>query len=243
LNLLVLLLLGTIWGSSYLFIKVAVVEIPPKTVVVGRLVLASLVLWVIMAVSRQSMPRHRSWRRHYAVMGFLSGELPYVLISWGEPYIPSGLAALLQPTMPIFTVLIAHRAISDEPLRPASALGVAVGFAGVAVLILPDLLLGLQGSLWGQLAIVASSASYAGAAVYARIRLRGQAPMASTTGQLTMGAMLTLPLALVFDRPHNSHPRHRRWQPGWASSFWARWWPILSTMPLSSGQARPLSAW
>jgi drug/metabolite transporter (DMT)-like permease len=108
--------------------------------------------------------------------------------------------------MPIFTVLTAHMATGDERLRPASALGVAVGFAGVAVLMLPDLRQGLQASLWGQLAIVVSSVSYAGATVYARTHLRGQRPMASTTGQLTMGAALTLPLALIFDRPYNLSP-------------------------------------
>ena len=200
-NLLLLLLLGTIWGSSYLFIKVTVAEVPPLTLVAGRLLLAALILWVVMAILRQPMPRRRSLWGAYTVMGFFSGTLPYALISWGEQYISSGLAALLQATMPLFTVLMAHVAISDERLTPASVLGVAVGFAGVGVLMLPDLRQGLQANLWGQLAIVGASVSYAGAAVYARIRLRGQSPMASTTGQLTMGAILTLPLALLFDRP------------------------------------------
>ncbi len=210
-NLFLLLALGTIWGSSYLFIKVSVSEIPPLTLVAGRLVFAALILWVGMAVSRQSMPRSRSLWGAYTVMGFFSGTLPYILISWGEQYIPSGLAALLQATMPIFTVLMAHLAIGDESLRPASLLGVAVGFAGVGVLMLPDLSQGLQASLWGQLAIVVSSISYAGAAVYARIRLRGQQPMASTTGQLTMGAVLTLPLAVIFDRPYDLAPSPQAW--------------------------------
>jgi drug/metabolite transporter (DMT)-like permease len=211
LNLLLLLLLGTIWGSSYLFIKVAVAEIPPLTLVAGRLLLAALILWLLMAASRQAMPRQPSLWKAYAVMGFFSGTLPYALISWGEQYIPSGLAALLQATMPIFTVLMAHFAVGDERLRPASALGVAVGFAGVVVLMLPELRQGLRASLWGQLAIVVSSVSYAGSAVFARIHLRGQSPIASTTGQLTMGAILTLPLALVFERPFEVSPSLQAW--------------------------------
>lgn len=210
-NLVLLFLLGMIWGSSYLFIKVAVGEVPPFTLVAGRLVLATLILWIVMALSRQAMPRRRSLWGAYTIMGFFSGTLPYVLISWGEQYIPSGLAALLQATMPIFTVLMAHAAIGDERLTPASALGVALGFCGVGVLMLPDLRQGLQASLWGQLAIVISSLSYAGAAVYARLRLRGQSPMASTTGQMTMGAVLTLPLALVFDRPFHLSPSLPAW--------------------------------
>jgi drug/metabolite transporter (DMT)-like permease len=211
LNFLLLLALGTIWGSSYLFIKVAVGEIPPLTLVAGRLAFAALILWVVMAVSRQRMPRRRSLWGAYTVMGFFSGTLPYALISWGEQYIPSGLAALLQATMPIFTVLMAHLATGDERLGPASLLGVTVGFAGVGMLMLPELRQGLQASLWGQLAIVVASVSYAGAAVYARIRLRGQRPMASTTGQLTMGAVLTLPLALIFDGPYDLSPSPQAW--------------------------------
>lgn len=210
-NLLLLLLLGTIWGSSYLFIKIAVADVPPLTLVAGRLVLAALILWGLMAVSRQAMPRRRSLWGTYTIMGFFSGTLPYVLISWGEQYISSGLAALLQATMPIFTVLMAHVAIGEERLTAASVAGVAVGFAGVGVLMLPDLRQGLQASLWGQVAIVVSSVSYAGAAVYARLRLRGQPPMASTTGQMTMGAVLTLPLALIFDRPFDLSPSPQAW--------------------------------
>lgn len=210
-NLLLLLILGTIWGSSYLFIKVTVADVPPLTLVAGRLTLAAVILWGVMAASRQAMPRRRSLWGAYTVMGFFSGTLPYVLISWGEQYISSGLAALLQATMPIFTVLMAHFAIREERLTVASVLGVAVGFAGVAVLMLPDLRQGLHASLWGQAAIVASSASYAGAAVYARLRLRGQSPMASTTGQLTMGAVLTLPLALLIDRPFDLSPSPQAW--------------------------------
>ncbi|MFN2227728.1 MAG: DMT family transporter [Anaerolineae bacterium] len=210
-NLLLLLILGTIWGSSYLFIKVTVAEVPPLTLVAGRLTLAAVILWAVMVASRQAMPRRRSLWGAYTVMGFFSGTLPYVLISWGEQYISSGLAALLQATMPIFTVLMAHFAIREERLTVASVLGVAVGFAGVAVLMLPDLRQGLHASLWGQAAIVASSASYAGAAVYARLRLRGQSPMASTTGQLTMGAVLTLPLALLIDRPFHLSPSPQAW--------------------------------
>ncbi|MEJ2211562.1 MAG: EamA family transporter [Anaerolineae bacterium] len=210
-NLLLLLALGTIWGSSYLFIKVTVADVPPLTLVAGRLTLAAVILWGVMAASRQSMPRRRSLWGAYTVMGFFSGTLPYVLISWGEQYISSGLAALLQATMPIFTVLMAHFAIREERLTMASVLGVAVGFAGVAVLMLPDLRQGLHASLWGQAAIVVSSASYAGAAVYARLRLRGQSPLASTTGQLTMGAVLTLPLALIVDRPFHLSPSPQAW--------------------------------
>ena len=205
-NLLLLLILGTIWGSSYLFIKVAVAEVPVITLIAGRLLLATIILWILLWVLGQSMQRSRSLWRAYAVMGILSGTLPYTLIAWGEQYIPSSLAALLQATMPIFTIILAILLAGDEPMTWTRVLGVIVGFVGVGILMAPDVHQGLQASLLGQLAVVLASASYAGAAVFARKQLRGQPPLASTTGQMTMGAIFTLPLSLLIDRPFDLSP-------------------------------------
>lgn len=205
-NLLLLLILGTIWGSSYLFIKVAVAEVPVMTLIAGRLLLAAIILWLLLWALGKSMPRRRSLWGAYAVMGILSGTLPYALITWGEQYIPSNLAALLQATMPIFTVILATLLADDEHMTWTRVLGVTVGFVGVSSLMLPDLRQGLRANLLGQLAVVLSSASYAGATIFARKRLRGQPPLASTTGQLTMGAVFTLPISLLIDRPFDLSP-------------------------------------
>jgi drug/metabolite transporter (DMT)-like permease len=139
-------------------------------------------------------------------MGILSGALPYTLISWGEQYIHSSLAALLQATMPIFTVILAIFLGDDEHFSWRAAFGVMIGFAGVAVLMLPDLHEGFHANLAGQIAIVAASVSYAAAAVFARNRLRGEPPLSSTMGQMTMGALFTLPLSLIVDRPFPLSP-------------------------------------
>ncbi len=205
-NYLLLVGLGIIWGSSYLFIRIAVAEVPPMTLVAIRLVLAALVLIVALRAMGRPFPRDRKLWLAYAVMGFLSGALPYTLISWGEQYIHSSLAALLQATMPIFTVILALFLADDERLSWNLVLGVSLGFLGVAVLMLPDLRQGLQANLLGQLAIVASSLSYAGATVFARNRLRSQPPLTSTMGQMTMGALFTLPLSLLIDRPFALSP-------------------------------------
>jgi drug/metabolite transporter (DMT)-like permease len=205
-NYLLLVGLGVIWGSSYMFIRIAVAEVPPITLVASRLVLAALVLIIALRAAGRPMPRSKKLWGAYAVMGFLSGALPYVLISWGEQYIHSSLAALLQATMPIFTVILALFLANDERMSWTMVLGVVLGFAGVAVLMLPDLRQGLQANLLGQLAIVASSLSYAGATVFARNRLRGQPPLTSTMGQLTTGALYTLPLSLLIDRPFDLSP-------------------------------------
>jgi drug/metabolite transporter (DMT)-like permease len=206
LDLLWLFVLGMLWGSSYLFIKVAVADVPPLTLVAARLSVGAVILWVLLRASGRAMPRSLAMWRVYAVMGFLNGALPYTLIFWGEQYIDSGLAALLQATMPMFTVILAHFLTNDERMTRVKVLGVAIGFVGVGVLMLSDLKLGLQANLLGQMAVVVSSISYAGAAVFARNRLRGQSPLVSTTGQLTMGAALMLPLSLLVDRPFHLSP-------------------------------------
>ncbi|MGQ9599051.1 MAG: DMT family transporter [Anaerolineae bacterium] len=206
LDLVWLFVLGALWGSSYLFIKVAVSEVPPLTLVAARLVLGAALLWGLLLASGQRMPRSRSMWGTYTIMGFLNGMLPYSLVVWGEQHIPSGLAALLQATMPIFTVILAHLLTDDERLTWLRALGIVIGFIGVGILMLSDLRQGLQANLWGQMAIVGSSASYASAAVFARSRLREQPALVSTTGQLTMGAVLTVPVSLWVDRPFDLSP-------------------------------------
>ena len=205
-NYLLLVVLGIIWGSSYMFIRIAVAEVPAITLVAARLVLASLILMIALRALGRRIPRDRTLWGAYAVMGILSGALPYVLISWGEQYIHSSLAALLQATMPIFTVILALFLAGDERLSWSSVLGVLLGFVGVAILMIPDLRQGLQTSLLGQLAIVASSLSYAGATIFARNRLRDQPPLTSTMGQMTTGAVFVLPLSLLIDRPFTLVP-------------------------------------
>jgi drug/metabolite transporter (DMT)-like permease len=205
-SLLLLLILGTIWGSSYLFIKVIVAEVPVLTLVAGRLTLATMIMWGILRARGLSLPRSRRMWGAYAVLGFLGMAVPYSLISWGEQYIPSGLASLLQATTPIFTVILAHFLTNDERVTMVKMIGVVIGFVGVGTLILPGLRQGLQANLLGQLAIVGSSLCYAGAAIYIRSRLRGQPPLVSATGQLTMGMAYMLPASLLIDRPFELSP-------------------------------------
>lgn len=221
-NLLLLLTLGTIWGASYLFIKVIVAEMPVATLVAGRVTLATMIMWALLGARGFSLSRiWRMWRA-YAVMGFLGVAVPYTLIAWGEQYISSGLASLLQATTPIFTVILAHFLTNDERITLTKILGVVIGFVGVGILMLPDpslrlgsgqatglmasLRQGLQADLLGQLAIVGSSLCYAGAAIYARSRLRGQPALVSATGQLTMGMVYVLPASLLIDRPFDLSP-------------------------------------
>ncbi len=200
-NLLLLLLLGSIWGTSFLFIKIVVSEIGPMTLVAGRLGIASLLIWLLLKA--RSVPFPRGWRlwQSYAVVGLLNGALPFGLISWGEQYIPSGWAALLQATTPIFTILLAHVLTKDDRITALKAGGVVLGFAGVGLLMWPEIRQGIAASVWGMLAIVGSSVSYALASIFAHKHLEGQPPMVSAAGQFTMGFLLITPMAFLLEQP------------------------------------------
>lgn len=204
-NLVLLFTLGAIWGTSFLFIKIIVGEVGPLTLVAGRLGLASLLMWALLIFRKIPLPRERRLWQIFAITGLFNGALPFALISWGEQYIPSSWAALLQSTTPILTILLAHRLTEDDRITGYKALGITLGFVGVGLLMLPELRQGLSASLWGMLAIVGSSASYAIASIYAHKHLRGQSPMVSATGQFTMGFAYILPLAFLLDQPLALH--------------------------------------
>jgi drug/metabolite transporter (DMT)-like permease len=205
-NLLLLFILGGIWGTSFLFIKVIVSEVPPMTLVAGRLSIATLTIWTILTIRGVKPPRDKKLWRTYAVVGIFNSALPYTLISWGEQYISSGLAALLQSTTPIFTVLLAHFLTVDDRVTVKKLIGVLLGFMGVGLLMLPDLRHGVRASLWGQLAMIAASTSYAWATIFARHRLRDEPPLVSAAGQFTMALVIMLPLSLCIDRPFDISP-------------------------------------
>lgn len=201
-NVLWLLVLGTLWGSSYLFIKIAVAEMPALTLVSGRLLVSSIVMWAGLRILRIPIPRDGKTWRSYVLLGLFGAAAPYTLITWGEQYIPSGLASLLQSTTPIFALLLALAWTSDERITVGKFVGVALGFLGVLFLMYPDLRAGLadvgtRSALLGQLAVVGSSLCYAWTAIYARRHVQSQHPLVSATGQLTMGAVFTLLAALL----------------------------------------------
>jgi drug/metabolite transporter (DMT)-like permease len=205
-NLLLLFILGAIWGTSFLFIKIVVGEVPPMTLVAGRLGLASAAMWAFLRLRGVPFPRDRRLWGAFAVTGLLNGALPFTLISWGEQHITSGLAALLQSTTPIFTIILAHFLTHDDRFTAKKVLGIVLGFVGVGLLMWPELRGGVRASLWGELAIVGSSVSYAIASIFARKRLGDQMPFVSAAGQFTMGFVYILPLSLLIERPFDLSP-------------------------------------
>lgn len=172
-NFLWLLFLASLWGPSFLFIKVAVEDIPPLTLVVGRVGIAAILLYAILRLQGRNLPKFGPVWRHFAIMALVQNALPFALFNWGEQHIDSALAAILNGTTPLFTILLAHIFVADDRITPAKMVGVVVGFGGLALLIAPSLVDGIQASTWGLIAVAVASFSYGIALVYSRLNLRG----------------------------------------------------------------------
>ena len=198
-----LLVLAGLWGGSFFFVKVLVAELPPFTIVLGRVGLAALMLNLWLLLRRDFMPGSvRLWGAFIA-MGVLNNVVPFSLIAFGETRIGSGLAAILNATTPLFTVFVAHLLTDNERLTPAKLAGTSVGFAGVAVLIGPDMLAGLRhGGIVGEAACLLAALTYAFASLYGR-RFKGISPIKVATGQMTGSALVLIPLVALVDRPWN----------------------------------------
>jgi drug/metabolite transporter (DMT)-like permease len=197
---LLLVALSLLWGGSFFFAKIAVTELPPLTVALGRVSIAAAILAVLVKATGRHWPRGWPAWRAFATMGLLNNVIPFSLIFWGQTHIASGLAAILNATMPLFTVLVAHLATRDEKLTPARLAGVIIGFAGVIVMLGPDLLSEIGGNVLAQLACLAGAFCYALAGLYGR-RFREQPPLIVAGGQLTASTLILLPIAALIDQP------------------------------------------
>jgi len=191
-----LMLLSAIWGASFLFIKIGVTDMGPLTFAMLRVLIGSVILLAVVRLRRQPIPRGRRTWGHLAVMGAVGIAVPFAMISWGTQYIPSGLSAILNAAMPLFTLLLAVL-LGDERFGPKRLLGVLLGFGGILVLTMPQLRGGLQASLLGQLAVVLGALSYAVAVVYARRHIVDQPPLIASLGQVSTGCLLLIPLSLL----------------------------------------------
>jgi drug/metabolite transporter (DMT)-like permease len=195
-------LLGLVWGSSFLWIKIAVGFMGPFAVAAFRQLIGVLGLLAVMAIQRQPFPREWRTLRAYAVLGVLQSAVPFALIAWGETRIDSALAAILNGTMPLFTILIAHVWLHDDRITPARLAGLAIGFGGVVVLGSRDLgPEGFHGTAWGQLAVLVATLSYAVASTFSRRHLRNQPPLLQATMVVLVGDVILWSSVGIGERP------------------------------------------
>ncbi len=198
----ILLLLSAVWGGSFFFNAVAVQSLPPLTIVFARIALAAVALQIVCRMAGVRFGLSTPVLLAFAGMGLLNNAIPFTLIVWGQTQIASGLASILNATTPMFTVIVAHLATSDERIGPAKAAGIAAGFAGVAVMVGTDALSGLGGNVLAQLACLAAALSYGFAGVFGRRFVRlGVPPLATATGQLTASSLMLAPVWLLVDQP------------------------------------------
>ncbi|MFL6764793.1 MAG: DMT family transporter [Sphingomicrobium sp.] len=195
-------LLALIWGGAFFFIGVAVRHVPPLTYVWLRLTIAAAAMWTYVHFKGEKLGLPREVWGSILLLALLNNAVPFALFGWGQTHIASGLASILNATTPIWGVLVAHFLTHDERMSPRKIAGVLLGFGGVATMIGPSLLSSLGSGAVAQLACVTASLSYAMAAVWARrFRRQGISPLSVTTGQLTAGALMMLPVSMIVDKP------------------------------------------
>ena len=193
-----LLVLSVLWGATFFFVAVALQALPPLTLVTVRVALAALLLAPLALIAGYRLPATPAAWRPYVVLALLNNVTPFTLMVYGQTRIASALAAVLNATTPLFTLLLA-RLFAGEPLSAAKLVGVGLGIAGVAVLMGPAAL-GLDtASAVGMLCILAGALSYGFAALWMR-RLRGTPPLVSAAAQLLCSTVMLAPLAACVDR-------------------------------------------
>jgi len=226
-----LLILGLVWGSSFLFIKIAVENgVPPLTLATLRIGIGALVLLVVAKLRGQQFPSFTAsvespggcalWGK-LVFLGIIGNSLPFFLIGWGEQFTPSQLAAILMAVIPLLVLILAHLMTQDEKLTAPKVMGVLCGFAGVVVLVGVDALQGLGSQVIGQMAILGGCLSYTFYGVTAR-RLPQMGSEMTVGLILALGFVTMAPLWLILDRPWELNPDDQ-------AIFSVLWLGLLST--------------
>ena len=202
-----LLALSVLWGGSFFLTRIGLTALPPLTFVFLRVFLAALILHGVARLRRLKIPSDRSVWEAFFVMGFLNNVVPFCLIVWGQTHIASALAAILNATTPLVSVVVAHHLTADEKMTGNRLIGVVVGLLGVVIMIGPETLRGIGVGIIAQFAVLLAAVSYAFAGVYGRRFGRmGMDPVITATGQLTASFVVMFPLMLVIDEPWTLSP-------------------------------------
>ena len=209
---------GVLWGGAFVLTEMVLETIPPISYTMLRNIITAVALVVILyARNGRLQTTPRAWLTYF-VIGFFNNALPFTLVNWGQLTIDSGLASILVSTMPFFTLLLAHFFTDDERLTPPKLLGIGLGLLGIVVLIGPNALSGLGGSLAGQLMVTGAAVSYAIGAILSRSYLRASRQRAVppqlraleiVTGQYAATAVLLILLAFTVEDPLALHPSLR----------------------------------
>ncbi|MCE1253759.1 MAG: EamA family transporter [Anaerolineae bacterium] len=197
-------LLGLIWGTSFLWIKIAVAEVSPLVLVGFRTLFGAASLVIIFVLTRNAdfnWKTLRPWLGVFSVVALINIAIPFVVISWSEQFISSGIASILNSSVPLFTMLMAPLFLKDDRWTLPKFLGLAIGFIGIVVIFLPELGQGLNQNLIGMAGMLLAALSYALAGIYSRRYARGLAPQMQSFLQLALASLMVWTVTLLFDRP------------------------------------------
>ena len=195
-----LVVLATLWGASYTFIKIGVETIPPITFIAARTLIAGGLLLVIIKLRGLSLPRDPAIWKRFFIQASINSVVPFTLIAWAELTVNAGLATILNSTTPIFTFLLTVLITRHEAVTARKLFGVVAGVIGISLIIGLEAFHGVGKEALAQLAIVAATISYAAAAIFGR-GFKGLDPMMPAAGSMICGAVLLIPVSLVIDQP------------------------------------------
>lgn len=196
-NVHLLIILASLWGPSFLFIKIAVNEVPPVMLAALRIGIAAVILNVLLILKNERLPSGLDFWKKTIIAGLFAQAIPFILINWGEQYVDSSLASVLNGLMPLFTIITAHFMIADERLTNRKIFGVLLGFVGLVILVAPSLMSGAEGSLSGILAITLAAISYGIGLTYIRKHLAKTPSFKAPAAQLLSVSIYLVPLAFI----------------------------------------------
>lgn len=204
-EMLLLLLLSTLWGASYTFIKIGVETIPPITLIAARTLIAGSLLLAVIVWRGVTIPRDAATWRKFLVQACLNSVVPFTLIAWAEQTVDAGLAAILNSTTPIFAFLLTALITRHEAVTRRKLIGVIAGITGTCLIVGLQSLSSFGNEIIAQFAIILATICYAGAAIFGR-NFKGIDPMVTAAGSLICGAVLLVPVSLLVDQPWTLTP-------------------------------------
>jgi drug/metabolite transporter (DMT)-like permease len=200
-----LLALSTLWGASYAFIKIGVETIPPVTLIAARTLIAGAILVAVLRLRGLRLPSDRQIWARFLFQACQNSVVPFTLIAWAEQTTDAGVATILNSTSPIFAFLLTALITRHEAVTSRKLLGVSAGLIGTCLIVGVEAFGGFGHELWAQLAIVAATICYAGAAIFGK-NFQGLDPMMPAAGSLICGAAILIPTSFIIDRPWTLAP-------------------------------------
>ncbi len=195
-----LLVLAVLWGSSYLFIKVALSTIPPFTLIAIRVTIAAIILGAVMGMTKRKLPTDWATRGQLLIQSFFNCIGSWTLLAWGQQFVDSGLAGVLNSTSPLFVFVITFFVSRHESLGRAKLAGAMVGLGGVILITGTEALEAIGDQLFAQLAILSGAILYACAAIYGK-RFSNLPPLVTATSTMLWAVILLVPVSLIFEQP------------------------------------------